>query len=415
MKKKLIVLLLVIVTISSVFAAGQKAKSDGSEITYVTLGDTGLDLLKECAAEFEAETGVKVHIESWAYSDAYQKILTAAAGNNMPDAMYGFSSWTVQFKEAGYTACPEDYISRDLYNDFSQAARDVCEVEGKLWALPSYMSVRSVLINGNSLRKAGVKAPTTWEEMLAIAPKLVNNGVTNYAYSLVAGHPKNTLDTFLPVLWAYGSDILSADHKTVAFNTEAGVAALQMYVDLAKFAVPDYGEASIDETQSNFTSQNAAAYIHNAQGLADLKSRGLDYQWAEILQPLKGPGGEGYSLGVMDIDLMFANGNEEITGKFLEKWHQPQYMGQVTNQTGWVPNQASHVAEIPEFSDPSNELVAPFVQMEPLAKFKPSITCWEEIQKIVADAITKAVYGEVTPRAAFAKAEIECNEVLALQ
>ncbi|NCB70765.1 MAG: sugar ABC transporter substrate-binding protein [Clostridia bacterium] len=415
MKKSLIVLLIAIVAISSVFATGQKEKAKTSEITYVTLGDTGINLLKQCAAEFEAETGVKVNIESWAYSDAYQKILTAAAGNNMPDAMYGFSSWTVQFKEAGYTVSPETYVSKSLLEDFSAAAKDVCSVDGTLWALPSYMSVRSVLINKKSLDASGVSEPKTWEEMLAIAPKLSGNGVTNYAYSLVAGHPKNTLDTFLPILWAYGSDVLSQDQKTVAFNTEAGVAALQMFVDLAKYSVPDFGEASINETQANFTSQNAAAYIHNGQGLADLKKRGLDYSWAKILQPIAGPSGDAYSYGVMDVDLMFATGNEDITGKFLEKWHQSKYMGEVINAAGWVPNQSSFVADIPAFSDVSNELVSPFVKMEPQARFKPSITCWEEIQKIMADSITKAVYGEMSAKAAFAKAEIECNEVLAVQ
>jgi maltose-binding protein MalE len=188
-----------------------------------------------------------------------------------------------------------------------------------------------------------------------------------------------------------------------------------MFVDLAKYSVPDFGEASINETQANFTSQNAAAYIHNGQGLADLKKRGLNYSWAKILQPLAGPSGEAYSYGVMDVDLMFATGNEDITGKFLEKWHQSKYMGEVINAAGWVPNQSSFVADIPAFSDTSNELVSPFVKMEPQARFKPSITCWEEIQKILADSITKAVYGEMTAKAAFAKAEIECNEVLAAQ
>ena len=415
MKRTLIILLIAAIAVSSVFAAGQKEESGTPEITYVTLGDTGLDLLEQCATEFESETGVKVNIESWSYSDAYQKILTAAAGNNMPDAMYGFSSWTVQFKEAGYTVSPEAYLSKSLLDDFSTAAKDVCIVDGKLWALPSYMSVRSVLINSKSLKAAGVAEPTTWEEMLKIAPKLTDNGVTNYAYSLVAGHPKNTIDTFLPILWAYGSDVLSADGKTVAFNTEAGVAALQMFCDLAKYSVPDYGEATINETQANFTSQNAAAYIHNGQGLADLKSRNLDYSWAKILQPLKGPHGDAYSYGVMDIDLLFATGNEEIAGNFLEKWHQAKYQGQVINAAGWVPNQASYIAEIPEFSDPTNELVSPFVQMEHMAKFKPSITCWEEIQKILADSITKAVYGQMSVKDAFAQAEVECNEVLAAQ
>ena len=105
----------------------QKA-GEGTVITYVTLGDTGMELLKEAAAEFKNETGIEVKLESWAYSDAYQKILTLAEGGNMPDAMYGFSSWTQQFKEAGYTVAIDSLISKELYDDFSPAALDVCKV-----------------------------------------------------------------------------------------------------------------------------------------------------------------------------------------------------------------------------------------------------------------------------------------------
>ena len=115
--------------------AGQAA--EGTTITYVTLGDTGMDVLKEAAAAFYEETEIEVKLESWAYSDAYQKILTLAEGGNMPDAMYGFSSWIQEFKEAGYTVALDDLISQEFYDDFSETSINVCKVGEELWALPS--------------------------------------------------------------------------------------------------------------------------------------------------------------------------------------------------------------------------------------------------------------------------------------
>ncbi|MDO5023155.1 MAG: extracellular solute-binding protein [Eubacteriales bacterium] len=386
-----------------------------NEITYVTLGNTGMEVLEEAAKEFEKETGIKVNFESWSYSDAYSKILTLAEGGNMPDAMYGFSSWTVQFKEAGYTVALDNLISEKLYNDFTEGARKVCSVDGELWSMPSYMSIRSVLINQKAFDEINAKAPTTWMELLDYAPALYEGQTCPYAYTLVAGHPKNTVDCFLPILWAYGSDVLTEDQKAVAFNSKEGVAALQMYVDLAKYSVPDYGEATINETQSNFTTQTAAAYFHNAQGLAALRDAGEDYSWATILQPLAGPGGEAYSYGVMDVDLVFKTGKEDKAAKWLEFWHQAKYQGKVIDKAGWVPNQASHFEEMPIFTDESNLLVAPFAKMNTNIKFKPSITCWEEIQKILADHITKAVFEQMTAEEAFAEAEKQCNAVLAAQ
>ena len=414
--KKFLVALLVLIASFSLFASGAKEDGPAESITYVTLGDTGLSTgyLQEAAKAFQEKTGVEVKFESWSYSDAYQKILTLGEAGNFPDAMYGFSSWMEQFKEAGWTAPINDYVSPEFLDDFSDSALDVCSSDGEVWALPSYMSVRSMLINKDSLAAAGVDAPETWEEFLEIAPKLCND-VTPYAYTMVAGHAKNTLDTFLPILWAYGVDVLSEDGKSVAFNTPEGVAALQMYVDLAKYSEPGYGENTINETQAAFTNQTAAAYIHNGQGLAALEAAGEDYSWAEILPPLKGPEGEAYSYGVMDVDLLFKTGNEEIAAQWLEFWHQPQYMGQVIKVAGFVPSQKSIIEAIPDFTDPENNLVAPFVAFEGIAKFKPSIICWEEIQKIMADHITNAVFGNETPAEAWAAAEKECNEVIAAQ
>lgn len=374
-----------------------EGNSKATSITYVTLGDTGMEVLKQAAADFKQQTGIEVNLESWAYSDAYQKILTVANGGGMPDAMYGFSSWTQQFREAGYTVALNDLISKELYDDFSSAALDVCSVDGELWAMPSYMSIRGMIFNPARFSEVGIDTlPTTWEEMLQDAEKLMDPASGKYAYTLVAGNPKNTVDCFLPILWAYDADVLSADGKTNGFNNANGVAALQTYVDLAKYSVPDYGQADINSTQNNFTTQIAAAYFHNAQGLAALKEAGEDFSWAQVTEPLAGPSGSKYSLGVMDVDLVLNTGNQEAAAQWLEFWHKPEYQGKVIDQAGWVPNQQSYYDAMPVFTDESNMLVAPFAKMESMAKFKPSISSWEEVQKALADAITKAVMGELT-------------------
>ncbi len=384
-----------------------------ASITYVTLGSTGMDVLKEAAAKFKTDTGVEVKLDDWAYTDAYQKILTLAEAHNMPDTMYGFASWTEEFKEAGYIVPVEDYISKDLYNDFSEAARNVCSRDGKMWTLPSYMSVRTVLFNKNMLDAAGVSVPTTWQGLLDIAPKLYNPSKNQYAYSLVAGQPKNTLDCFLPVLWAYGADILNADGTANGLNNDKGIAALQMYVDLAKYSVPDYGEATIDNTQSNFTNQVAAAYFHNAQGLKALKNDGKDYSWAVVADPLAGPDGQKNSLGVMDIDILFDTGNQDTAAKFLELWHSSDYQGLVIEQTGWVPNQSSYLDKRPAFSDQSNMMVAPFAKLEPLAKFKPTFVGYAQVEKTMADFITKAVMGEMSAKDAISGIGSEIDKLIA--
>ena len=119
--KKFLVALLVLLLSVSIFAGGAKEEEKGKSITYVTLGDTGLSngYLQKAAEAFKEKTGVEVVFESWSYSDAYQKILTLAESGNFPDAMYGFSSWTELFMEAGWTVPINEYVSQEFIDDFS--------------------------------------------------------------------------------------------------------------------------------------------------------------------------------------------------------------------------------------------------------------------------------------------------------
>ncbi len=130
-----------------------------------------------------------------------------------------------------------------------------------------------------------------------------------------------------------------------------------------------------------------------------------------IVPHLKGPGGSQYSLGIMDVDLVFKTGNEEAASKWLEFWHTKDRMGVVVENAGWVPNQKSFF-ERPAFTDPENTFVAPFAALEPMAKFKPGISTWEEVQKVMADYITKAVMGEMSAADAFAEAGPLVDELL---
>ena len=390
------------------------AQAETKEITYVNLGGTGKDLLAQAATDFEAKTGVKVNIQDWAYADAYQKIITLTGAKNPPDAMYGFSSWIQQFMKSGDSAPLDEYITPEFKADFMQSAVDVCSVDGKLWALPYYMSIRTLLINKDAFAAAKVEAPKSYADLLAAAPKLTDAKNGKYATALIAGMPKNTLDVFLPFLWSFGADVLTPDQKKTAFNTPDGIAALQMYVDLSKYAVPDYGEADIYAMEKDFTSGAAAAIIHSAAPMKSLENEGKSSAFVEPLQPLEGKAGIRASLGVMDVNLVFKTGNEQAAADFLMFWQTKDRAAVVSENTGYIPNQNSWY-ERPAFKDPANLLVAPFAEAGKYAKFKPSVTCWEELQKVMTDAIAKAIMGELSATDAFKLAAEQGDALLAKQ
>lgn len=84
------------------------------------------------------------------------------------------------------------------------------------------------------------------------------------------------------ILRQFGGVPYSDDNKTVAYNTAAGVAALQFYADLeAKYGVTK--STFMDEPQAAFKAGRAGMHIDGSFRIGALKdTRGLDWGVVEL-------------------------------------------------------------------------------------------------------------------------------------
>ena len=124
MKKKVVSLMLVAAMVASLAACGSSGSSDSSEgggedgervVELWTCWTEGADTETaslEQIEKFEEETGVTVNQTNFTYDMLHEKILTAAAGGNVPDLIWGLPEYIGEFYNMG--------ILEDLTDRFNE-------------------------------------------------------------------------------------------------------------------------------------------------------------------------------------------------------------------------------------------------------------------------------------------------------
>ncbi|MFG2100006.1 ABC transporter substrate-binding protein [Micromonospora echinaurantiaca] len=164
---------------------------------------------------------VKVEIFPWANRD--QALATAIAGNKGPDAVYLIPD---QLPKYARNIEPIDkYLDDAAKSDYHENVVQSVSIDGKMMGAPILTSAATPICNKKVFAAVGeTNYPTSWNDLLTLAPKFKAKGFDMTAY---AGDAKQTLNqTFYPLLWQAGGDVFSPDGKSVAFNSDAGKKAL---------------------------------------------------------------------------------------------------------------------------------------------------------------------------------------------
>ena len=117
--------------------------------------------------------------------------------------------------------------------------------DGRIYVTPFSANNLGLYYNKRLLDEAGVHAPpATWDEFEATAKALTRGDVAGFQIPI--GTSEWTVWTWECFLWQAGGEILSPDLKHAAFNTPAGVAAL------------DFWRSLHDERAATFSETDAA-------------------------------------------------------------------------------------------------------------------------------------------------------------
>jgi multiple sugar transport system substrate-binding protein len=222
-----------VLAFTATLASAQGTTKKAGTLNIMGFGK-GDDVAESRAAIATAAVGGDVQRPSGGFND--QQFLAAVASGNPPDLVYLDRQKVGTYAAKGAFLPLTSCISSQKINtkQYRIPAMNEITYKGKIYGIPEFYDVRTILVNNNVLDMAGVKLggldTSNWPKLLATAKKLAkidsSGKVTRIGFD-----PK--IPEFFP-LWAKanGVDILSKDGLTPHLNDPKAVAALAYAVSL---------------------------------------------------------------------------------------------------------------------------------------------------------------------------------------
>lgn len=167
--------------------AGGERIGEGQTIEVWTQWSAGSDkevYSLEQIKKFEEETGYTVNCTNFTYDMLHEKVLTAAAGGNVPDLAWGLPEYIGEFYNMGIladlTADFEGWEDKDVFND---SVVNAMTMDHQIVAFPYEMSVRAFLVHENDFEGAGVDVPVTWDDMLNLDSYYADQGKYPFVFT----------------------------------------------------------------------------------------------------------------------------------------------------------------------------------------------------------------------------------------
>ena len=211
---------------------GNTGNSDVT-ITYMTFSATPDHLrdLDKIRKSFEnSHPGIHIKVVPVAYDQYFTKLQVAIAGNSAPDTFELDYQDFLSYASKGSLLDISKVAAKDSYaKTYNSRALDAFSVNSKQYALPESFSDVLLFYNKDLFDKAHLPYPTsqwTWTDELAAAQKLTGNGVWG-------DYEPVQFFEFYKVLAQAGGQFFNANKTAVAFNSPAGLTAVNWLVDKA--------------------------------------------------------------------------------------------------------------------------------------------------------------------------------------
>ena len=246
-------------------------------------------------ATCEKTTGITIKTQDIPSSGYLAKVLQQASSKTLPDVLMLDNGEVPQIAESGALA-PLNPLGVTT-NGFAEGVVQASTYGGELYGVQPVANTIALFVNTELLAAAGLKAPTTWDELKRTASILTKGDTYGVAFS-AASSEEGTFQ-FLPFFWSNGGDETN-------IPTSEGAAALQLWKDLviahaASESVLTWTQADVND---QFIAGKAAMMINGPWQFPSLDKAGVKYEavalpapqpGAEIVSPL---GGETWTVPV---------------------------------------------------------------------------------------------------------------------
>ena len=244
--------------------------------------------LQEIADEWSAESGVKVTIDVVDWDNYWTLLEAGASGGQMPDVFWMHSNTAQMYMENDLIYPLDDFIAADDAIDLENYYDGIVELyksDGVQYALPKDHDTIALLYNKAIFDKYGVDYPTddwSWDDVLAAATAITEAGKDDGVYGY-AINTSNNQDGWYNLVYDYGGQIITEDHKGTTIGSDEAKAGMEMLRKILEVAAP---QTTVAETGTDSLFQSGLVGMIT-QGSWMINSfykaeNSADYAWALI-------------------------------------------------------------------------------------------------------------------------------------
>lgn len=279
---------LALATATSVAALAGSA-ANAVEIEYWQyFYDARVKAMDQLIANFqEANPDITVKMTHFPYADYRTKVAAAIPAGEGPDVVQLFYGWLNDYVDAELIQpLPADtFPAAKIDAEFFPMVQAMKEGD-QYWALPTAVRSLALFYNERLMDEAGVEPPTTLDEMLAAAAAMTKrDGAGNITQvGITAGMTAQDHHWWREgLVRQMGGAPYSDDYRTVTYNSDAGLKALEFYTDMFMGDDPVTAVGFMDEPQAAFKAGLAGMHIDGSFRIGSLADiRGLKWGVTEL-------------------------------------------------------------------------------------------------------------------------------------
>ncbi|SDF02142.1 ABC transporter substrate-binding protein [Sporolituus thermophilus] len=397
-------------------------KFAGVTIRFLASNHPYPEAIKSLIPEFEKQTGIKVNMESYFEDQLTQKLtVELTSGSSTVDV---FMTRPLQegrlFSKNNWYQPLNSYINDANktpaswnWGDFPKSTVDAVTFNNNINAIPLVTEWEMLFYRKDLFEQAGLKPPTTLEELEAAAKKLHNPSAEMYGI-VSRGQRGAAVTQFSSYLYEYGGDFIK-NGKAVIDSPEA-VKALQYYGRiLHDYGPPGVTNMSWPQAQALFASGKVAMWTDASTLLSGL----LDPNKSKVadkvgLAPFPaGPAGfKPYNVVPWAVAISAQSKNKDAAWEFVKWLSSPEVMkkaqlaGNTTSRAS-IWNDQEVLAKLhPGLADIAKKTSPVAVPYD-----RPLMTAVGEARDAIGDVIVKAIEtggaGDIAAAAKEAAAKVD--------
>lgn len=346
---------------------------------------------------------VNVVVQPWANRDT--QLETAIAGDSGPDVVYMIPDQIPGYAHEGALTDIANVV-KGQRSDFLPQALKAMTFEGKLYGVPLLMSTTELMVNKKAMHAAGItQVPKTWGALLKDAPKIKQAGYYTTEYDAYLSQTLN--ESFYPLLWQAGGQVLTPNGTKAAFNSKAGVAALTFVKTLVKNGYVPQGPLTVEPTTATDPIAQGKVVFVMTDDVAQEATGGLPLSDWAVYPPLKDV--KDVSYGTVGGLSVLSGSQDKPAADAWVKWVTSTAQMRVFDKThDYYPTRKS-VGQIfsPSSLAGQEERLLPYM-------FTGSINLESrQLMTLVAPQIQAALLGKETPKKALDTAAQSVDALLA--